>query len=120
MEEKATMIESLFERTEAYAKTNIELVKLKAIDKSADVVSTLVSKVAVIIVGSLMATVLNIGFALWLGEILGKSYYGFFVVASFYALIVIILLIFGNKLIKTPVSNNFINQMLIIKLGCKM
>ena len=50
MEDKATLIESLFEKAEEYAKTNFDLFKLKAIDKSADVVSSIVAKLAIIIV----------------------------------------------------------------------
>ena len=111
METKTSLIESLFEKAEVYAKTNIDLFKLKTIDKSADVVSTLASKLAFIIIITLIALTLNIGLALWLGELIGKSYYGFFIVAAFYALIGIILYFFHEQLIKKPINDSIIIQL---------
>lgn len=43
MEDEASPIESLFERAETYSKTSINLLKLKAIDKTADIISNLIS-----------------------------------------------------------------------------
>ena len=48
METHSPPIESLIERTEKYLKTGLELYRLKAIGKSADVFSSLVSKLAII------------------------------------------------------------------------
>jgi len=87
MEYKENLIESLIEKGEQYGKTTLELIKLKTIDKSADVASTLVSWVIVIVLIVLFFFIINIGLALWIGELLGKSYYGFFVIAGFYALL---------------------------------
>ena len=112
MEEKAVLIESLFEKAGEYAKTNADLFKLKAIDKSADVVSALASKLAFITVGTLIFKLMNIGLALWIGEQMGKSYFGFFTIAFFYVVIAFFLFIFRQQLIKTPVNHSVINQML--------
>ncbi len=111
METKSTLIESLFEKAEAYAKTNLNLFKLKAIDKSADAVSTIVSTLAVIIFILLTTIMLSIGLALWIGELIGKSYYGFFIVAGFYVLIALILH-FMPGIIKSPVNDSIILKML--------
>ena len=110
MEEKST-IESLFERSEAYVKTNLDLFKLKAIDKSADVVSTVLSKLVFYVVVLLILISLNTGLALWIGELLGKLYYGFFIVAAFYVLVAL-LLHFMPGLIKSPVNSSLISNML--------
>ena len=96
MDEQSGLIESLIEKGEQYGKTTLELLKLKTIDKSADVASNLVSWLIVIIFAVLFFLILNIGVALWLGEILGKSYYGFFVVSGFYALLALIFGIFRS------------------------
>jgi ABC-type transport system involved in cytochrome bd biosynthesis fused ATPase/permease subunit len=61
---------------------------------------------------TLFALVLNIGIALWLGELLGKNYYGFFIVAVFYLLSAIVLHFFLHNWIKKPVSNLIITQAL--------
>jgi len=112
MEDKATPIESLFEQAEAYGKTNINLLKLKAIDKTAEIMSNLISWIIVITVVALFFMVLNIGIAFWIGELLGKTYYGFFVVAAFYALLGIIFQLFSNQWIKRPINNSIVSQMI--------
>ena len=111
MEHKATLIESLFEKAEAYAKTNLDLFKLKTIDKSADVVSTVLSKLVFFIVVLFIIVSINIGLALWIGELTGKSYYGFFIVAAFYVLVALVLH-FMPGLIKSPVNDSIILKML--------
>jgi len=112
MESKATLMESLLEKVEQYSITSIELIKLKAIDKIAEVVSNLVSRLAIAIIVALFTVIANIGLALWLGEITGKVYYGFFILAGFYALLGILMGIFRNQWIKTPVSNSIIRSSL--------
>jgi hypothetical protein len=112
MDEQSGSIESLIEKGEQYGKTTLELLKLKTLDKSADVVSNLVSWLIVLIFAVLFFLILNIGVALWLGELLGKSYYGFFVVSGFYALLALIFGIFRKQIVKNPVNNSIITQVL--------
>jgi len=112
MDEQSGLIESLIEKGEQYGKTTLELLKLKTLDKSADVVSNLVSWLIVFIFAVLFFLILNIGVALWLGELLGKSYYGFFVVSGFYALLALIFGIFRKQIVKDPVNNSIITQVL--------
>jgi hypothetical protein len=112
MDEQSGSIESLIEKGEQYGKTTLELLKLKTLDKSADVVSNLVSWLIVLIFAVLFFLILNIGLALWLGELLGKSYYGFFVVSGFYALLALIFGIFRKQIVKNPVNNSIITQVL--------
>lgn len=111
MEAKENFIEPLLERAEQFSKTSFELLKLKSIDKTADVGSSLTSRFLLVIVLSLFALTLNIAIALWLGDLLGKNYYGFLVVAAFYGLIGIVLY-FTHPLIKARVNNSIIKQML--------
>jgi uncharacterized membrane protein len=112
MDEQSGLIESLIEKGEQYGKTTLELLKLKTLDKSADVVSNLVSWLIVFVFAVLFFLILNIGVALWLGELLGKSYYGFFVVSGFYALLALIFGIFRKQIVKNPVNNSIIEQVL--------
>lgn len=112
MDEPKEMIESLIEKGEEYGKTTLELLKLKTIDKSSDIASNLVSWIVVIVFAILFFTIANIGVALWLGEILGSSYLGFFTVAGFYGLLTLIFLVFRKQLIKNPVNNSIVKQIL--------
>lgn len=112
METPSHSIEALVDRAEQYGKTSIELYRLKAIDKAADVVSTMAAKLAVIIFFTLFFLILNIGIALWLGDLLGKTYYGFFIVAGFYAVVGFVFYAFRDKWIKEPLRDSIITQTL--------
>lgn len=112
METATRSIESLVERVEQYGKSSIELYRLKAINTSADVISTLAAKLAVITFFTLFFLILNVGLALWIGDLLGKSYYGFFIIAAFYAFVGVVLYAFRDKWIKVPVKNSIIIQAL--------
>ncbi len=106
-----SLIEMLFEKVENYGITTAELFKLSFIDKFADVVSSIALKIAIYFSLIMFVLIINIGIALWVGDLLGKAYLGFFAMAIFYALIASIISIFGREYIKTPLSN-----ILIIKL----
>jgi hypothetical protein len=110
MEVKASLIEPLFERVQEYGKTSFELLKLKSLEKTADITSSLVSRSLLVIVLSLCLLTLNIAISLRLGDVLGKNYFGFLVVASFYGLTGVILF-FIHPVIKARVSDLVITQM---------
>ncbi|HTA61925.1 MAG TPA: hypothetical protein VK835_05695 [Bacteroidia bacterium] len=111
MEDKKPFIEPLFERVEEYGKTSLELIKLKTVDKATDVASTFISRGVMMPVFLMCAVLINIGVALWLGDLLGKLYNGFFIVAGFYAIVGLILYFFREQ-IKKSVSNLIILQIL--------
>jgi hypothetical protein len=112
MENQVSLIGTLFEKTTHYAKKSAELYKLKAIAKSADVISTLSVRLILIIFGALFFLVFNIGAALWLGELLGKAYFGFFIISGFYAFTGLICYFFRNKWIREPLRDAIITQAL--------
>lgn len=110
MEDKTPMVEILFEKSESYVKVSAELLKLKIISRTAEVVSSLMANVVVIIFVVLFFVILNIGVSLWIGETMGKPSLGFLIVAAFYLLMAIIVYMFRNTWIKIPVRNNIIIQ----------
>ena len=112
MEEKLKIFESLLERATEYGKTSYELVKLKTVDKTSDIVSSFIPQSIVFILIASFMLFANFGLALWLGEIFGKVYFGFFVVAVFYAFIAIVLRVFLHKWIRKIVRNHIIKLML--------
>ena len=57
MEDNTSTIEMLFERAEDYTKTTIDLVKLTVVEKTADVLSSLISRLTVSIVDVLSSMV---------------------------------------------------------------
>lgn len=112
MTDDTTPIATLFERAEDYTKTSIELFKLNAVDKSAEIVSSLFSLLVVILTVVLSIIIISIGGALWLGKLLGDSFYGFFIIGAFYLLGAILLHVFREQWLKYPVSNSIIKQMM--------
>ena len=112
MGNSTTTIEKLIEKAEVYIKTTFELHKLNAICRVAEIFSSLAVKLAIAVVVVFFSLMINIGLALWIGDLLGKFYYGFFVIASFYLLLILILYVFRNKWIKNPASNFIISQSL--------
>lgn len=111
MSTNTTEIEKLIEKVEFYSKTSVELFKCNTIFKSADLFSNLAVKLVILIVVIMFSLLLNIGFALWIGKLLGEAYYGFFVIAFIYFLIGILMYIFRNSWIKNPVSNFIITKL---------
>ena len=112
MEDKAKLLESLLNSATDYGITTYELIKLKALDKTADVVSSVVPHSVVLILLSSFMLFLNLGIALWLGEILGKLFYGFLIIAGFYLLLGLIIYFLMYKWLKKLVCNYVIKQML--------
>jgi hypothetical protein len=104
--------ENIFEKAENYTRTSLELVKLRTVSASADVLSTITSKIAIGAVVAFFTLFLNIGISLWIGKELGEYYYGFFILALFYLIVAIVLNTFQHSLIKTPIGNMIISSIL--------
>lgn len=112
MERIATSVEMLFEKAEDYSKTSIELLQLKVISKSADVLSSVTALIAVGIVAALFTLFLNIGLGLYLGKLLGDYYLGFFVVSGFYFLLGITIYFLKDTFIKRKISDLVISKLI--------
>ena len=111
MEDQKNQMELLLEKASDYVETRLELFKLKATQKSTDVISSLASRMILILIITLVVFMVNIGLALLLGEVLGKSYYGFFVLGGFYLLVGVIFQAFKTKWVEDPVSNAIIQKL---------
>lgn len=112
MDDNSKFLESLLDRVTDYGKTSYELVKLKALDKTTDLISSSVPITIVVVLIVSFMIFLNLGLAFWLGEILGKVFYGFFVVAAFYLLIGAIIYFLMYKWLKRIVCNYLIKKLL--------
>lgn len=113
MENSATTaIEKLIEKADIYARTTLDIFKYNAIYKSTDIFSSLAVKLTITVILLIISFMVNIGLAFWLGEELGKTYYGFFAIAAVYLFLGLLLYIFRKSLIKRPVSNFIIAKTL--------
>lgn len=112
MESPAHSIENLFDRIEDYGRTTLELSKLKIVESSIKVTTKIISKLSVVVIISLAILIFSIGFALYLGDLLGKSYYGFMIIAATYLIGGIVLHFFLNKWLRKPIGDLIISEVL--------
>lgn len=112
MSDSVGSIKSLIEKSQDYLETKIEIAKLKTVDKSSDVLSSLVVLVSIIFLGLLCFLFISIALALYLGSLLGSAHTGFFIMGGFYGIILFIFYLLRDKWIKTPVTNLVIKKMM--------
>lgn len=115
MDTITTNIELLYKKAKDYADINIELLKLNSIDKTADVLSSLVSRLIIFMFVVMFVLLVNIALSLYLGELLGKDYLGYAVVAAIYLVLIIVINCYRDKLIKMPLTNLVIAKLLKTK-----
>lgn len=119
MENIATNIDKLYQKAEQYSKTTLELVKLKTIDKTSDIISSLAVSLIMILIVAIFTMFINIGVALWLGAVFNNIAMGFFMVSGFYLIVGLIVYLNRQCLIKTPVNNLVIKKLLESKTSEK-
>ncbi len=112
MHDQTNAIEDLFSKATDYLETKVELLELKAAGKTSDIASSFVSGLVIGVVSALVVIFLNIGIAIWLGNIFGAVYLGFFAVGAFYLLVLLIVYLARTYLLKTPVKNSVIKYLL--------
>ncbi len=112
MEENPSIFETLLARAEEYSKTSLELIKLKAIDKVSDGASSAASKIAGLFFFLMFFILASVALSLWLGEVLGKTWYGFLIVAGFYGILFALLFFVKHNWLKKIVGNSIIKQLL--------
>ena len=104
-------IKSLLEHAEEYVETNAELTKLKVVKTTSETISYFVSMMVIIGVILLAVMMLLTGFSILIGHALGKTEYGFFIVAAGMGVFCIILYAY-----KEPLLNNRFCDLLIKKI----
>lgn len=112
MEEQPTDIDILLSDAGDFIETRTTLWKYKTIESLADVSGELVSGLGMIVIVSFVIIIFSIGFALLIGEWLGKSYYGFFVMGGLYTILSLIIFAGRRKWLKDPFSNMLIRKIL--------
>ncbi|AWI26640.1 hypothetical protein HYN49_12445 [Flavobacterium pallidum] len=110
MKDKAVLVSELFDKAEQYGKTTIQLYRLKAIDKVTDVFASVASRIIIAVSIALFFFLLTIGLSLYIGDLLGKAYYGFFVMAGFYVIVTAILVFVRKKYIELRFNNYVIKE----------
>jgi len=112
MEDKAELVESLLEKATDYGKSSFELFKYKAVDKASDAVSSIIPHSVVFALIAIFMLFLNLGLAFWIGDMLGKAYIGFFIIAGFYCVLGVVIHFLMHKWLKKVICNYIIKFLL--------
>ena len=105
-------VETLIKQSGEYLETKLELTKLKAINTSSDVLSTMIYWIVKVLIIFLFIGFASVGLAIWIGQSFGEYYYGFIIVGGFYLIVLLIIYIQRKKWIKGPAANSLVNKML--------
>ncbi len=108
----AKSVDMLYEKAKKYTETSAELLALNAVDKTADVLSSLTSRVIIVMFFAMFTLFINVGLSLFIGNLLNEYYLGFFIISAFYLVVALVLYVFKDKFIKTPVTNLIILKLL--------
>ncbi len=105
-------VEELTNNLSKYINTNYELIKLEAADQASELISSMISGIILGVVGFLFILFVSFGLGYFLSAMLEKTYLGFELVAGFYLLLGIILILSRKKMIEKPLRNKMIRKML--------
>ncbi|MBK0383414.1 phage holin family protein [Pedobacter sp. SD-b] len=98
----------LYNKIKDYVTTVIELNKLKVINSVVTQVGSLVSIVVFLIVCLFFLVFLSIGISVYLCRVLDSDFAGYFIVALFYLIVALMILIGRNKIIAYPLANKLV------------
>ena len=104
-------LKELIDKAVQYVETNIELLKLKIINKGSSITSTFLTYIIIAVFIIMLIILFSIGTALWIGKLLGETYYGFFITGGFFLLMIIILFSLRNKWLKIPITNSLVQNL---------
>lgn len=112
VEDKPTGLEELFTKLKDYVETRIDLVKLISINKMSGFMSIVISMIILLMILFTTILCISIGLAILIGHLLGAIYYGFFIIAGVYLIIGLVLYANRGNILKGPVSNRLIKEMM--------
>jgi hypothetical protein len=104
--------DTLLEQAEQYAKTNAELYTLMATEKMALIISSILSRLVILIFVFIIFLILAMGLSYWVGEKMGHTHSGFLVVAGGAFVLTLLLYVFRNAFLQKPVMNALISEVL--------
>ena len=100
-------VENVADNIEGIVKDYYELSVINAVDKGSKLGSMLIVNVLVVALGFFVFLFAGVGAGFWIGELLGSTMLGFFIVAGFLLLILILILVLKGKVI-IPFFRNII------------
>ncbi|MGZ3919457.1 MAG: phage holin family protein [Bacteroidia bacterium] len=111
MEKAASLNDHTLKKdVEDYIDTKVDILKLKAIDKTGSAISGAIVGVAATILGLFVLQFLSFSAAYAIAEFTGYYYVGFLCVAGFYILLTILVFVLKEKLVTMPIINALLKK----------
>ena len=101
---------SFIHAVKEYLELRWEIYSLTATARIADVCSSFFTLVIAVLIAGITILFLSLSAAYLIGQSLNDTGMGFLIVAGFYLLLMLIVLVFKRPLIKKPVENSIIKQ----------
>ncbi len=105
-------LEEITDSLKQYVNTNFEIIKLEATERTSVIGSSFASGLIVGLTAFLFIFSLSIGLGFYLSSLLGDSYSGFLIIAAFYFILAIVMLIGRKKFIESPLRDKIIQKLL--------
>ncbi len=100
----------MVELVKEYAEKRLDLLKMDATERGVVAAGTLTNIVLMTVFGVFFLIILNFGIAFLIGQYLNNIAYGFLIVAGFYLILLVLVLVFGKK-IKDTIANKILKSL---------
>jgi len=110
MEELKESAQSLKTHVSDYVNTYVQLAKAKATQGASTAASGAVVGVAALLLGIFFLFFVFCGLAFWIGTLVNSTAGGFFIVAAFFLVLVILIFALRNKVIVPAIRNAIISK----------
>lgn len=100
-------IAEIFLTFRAYTKSKISYWKLSLLEKASLAGTFFLSSIISVVIGAISLLFLSFAFAYWFGQETGNPAAGFLIVAGFYIIMAIILIVGWKSLVSRPVTKGF-------------
>jgi hypothetical protein len=101
---------TLKDNVREYVDTQINIIKLKAINKGGAVISSIIVGVAVGFLSIFILMFLSFSAAYAISSATEKPFLGFLIVAGFYILLAVLLIVLKDKILTMPIINSLLNK----------
>lgn len=104
-------VENVFENVEEIAKNYYKLTVVNAVDKGSKIGSSFIINVLIVALCFFVFLFAGFGASYWIGQKLGDPMLGFFVVAGFLLLVLLVILALKGKVIQPLIRNIIIKNL---------
>lgn len=105
-----THVENLVTHTKEYINTKIDILKLTAVDKGSNAISSAAVYLGLAVISLFFLMMISIGAALAISDAMDIGYAGFLIVAGFYLLLGVLLYLMQDKWVRTPIVNAIVKS----------